>query len=90
MKKYPNLFTPLKLGNVVFRNRIVMAPSSGFMLTPEGYVTTEGIAYYEQKAAGGAAAVTIGEGFVHTKTSKSRMTVLPLDEPEKLPNHFLI
>ena len=86
MKKYPNLFSPLKLGNITFRNRIVMAPTSAFTLTPEGYLTREEIAYFEMKAAGGAAAVTIGEGIVHTKTGQARPVLIPLDDPASLPS----
>ena len=88
MKKYSNLFSPLKVGNLTFRNRIVMAPTSGanfFTLTPEGYLTRESIAYYELKAAGGAAAVTIAEGVVHSKTGQHH-PVLPLDDPMILPS----
>jgi 2,4-dienoyl-CoA reductase-like NADH-dependent reductase (Old Yellow Enzyme family)/thioredoxin reductase len=88
MKKYPNLFSPLKVGNLTLRNRIVMAPTSGanfYTLTPEGYLTRESIAYYELKAAGGAAAVTIAEGVVHSKTGQHH-AVLTLDDPAILPS----
>jgi len=86
MKKYPNLFRPLKLGDLTLRNRIIAAPTGEFNQTPEGSLTPDAIAYFEMKAAGGAAAVTIGEGFVHTKTSKTRPLVLPLDDPAVFPS----
>lgn len=88
MKKYPNLFSPLKLGNLTLRNRITMAPTSGanfYTLTPEGYLTRESIAYYELKAAGGAAAVTIAEGVVHSRTGQHH-AVLTLDDLAVLPS----
>jgi 2,4-dienoyl-CoA reductase-like NADH-dependent reductase (Old Yellow Enzyme family)/thioredoxin reductase len=86
MNNFPHLFSPIKLGNVTLRNRIVAAPTGEYNLTAEGYFTPEAIAYFEVKAAGGAAAVTIGEGFVHTKTSKTRVVVPPLDDPGVFPS----
>lgn len=62
--KYPNLFSPLKLGNVVLRNRIISAPQGFLHLDAESLPTQAAAAFYEEKARGGAAVVTIGEGYV--------------------------
>ncbi|MFC1942386.1 FAD-dependent oxidoreductase [Chloroflexota bacterium] len=86
MKKYPNLFSPLKLGSLTLKHRIVAAPTDVRNYSPEGYLTRENIAYYEMKAAGGAAVVTIGEGFVHTTTAQYQAPVIPLDDPMALPS----
>ena len=64
MNKYPHLFSPLKVGKLTLRNRIEAAPTGVHFLTPEGYFTREDIAYFEMKATGGAAIVTLGEGHV--------------------------
>lgn len=64
--KYPNLFTPLKLGNITLRNRIISAPQGFLHLDAESMPTQAAAAYYEEKARGGAAVVTIGEGYVDT------------------------
>ena len=80
MKKYPNLFSPIKLGNLTLKNRIFAAPTSQFNLSPQSYLTRENIAYYELKAAGGVAVVTIGDGIVHTKTGKAHRLQIPLDD----------
>ena len=59
--KYPHLFEPITLGNSVFRNRIFSAPTgfqNGDHLNLPG---KELIAYYELKALGGAASVTMGD-----------------------------
>jgi 2,4-dienoyl-CoA reductase-like NADH-dependent reductase (Old Yellow Enzyme family)/thioredoxin reductase len=85
MKKYPNLFKPLKIGNLTMRNRITMAPTSAYNLTPEGYLTQNEIAFFEEKAAGGAAIVTVGEGIVHAKTGQARF-LIPLEDPGSLPS----
>jgi 2,4-dienoyl-CoA reductase-like NADH-dependent reductase (Old Yellow Enzyme family)/thioredoxin reductase len=53
--------------------------------TPEGYITPEGAAYYELRAKGGAAIVTLGESMVDSRgTSHGRVT--PLDDPGILPS----
>jgi 2,4-dienoyl-CoA reductase-like NADH-dependent reductase (Old Yellow Enzyme family)/thioredoxin reductase len=57
-------------------------------LSPEGYFTLDSIAFFEAIAAGGAAAVTLGESFVHTQTSISRsrrLGIVSLDDPLVFP-----
>ncbi|MFA9495147.1 MAG: FAD-dependent oxidoreductase [Candidatus Bathyarchaeota archaeon] len=74
----------MKLGPFTLKNRIQSAPM-GVYGTPEGYLTNEGVAYYELRAKGGAAIVTIGESMVDsTGTSHGRVT--PLDDPGILPS----
>ena len=55
MQHYPNLFNPIKIKNITFRNRIFSAPNQTRF---KGNVE---MAYMEAKARGGAAQVTIGE-----------------------------
>lgn len=82
--RFPNLFSTMKLGPYTLRNRIQSAPM-GYYGTPEGYLTNEGAAYYELRAKGGAAIVTIGESMVDSSgTSHGRVT--PLDDPGILPS----
>ena len=61
---YPLLFSPLKVGRVTFRNRILAAPGSPVL----DYRSTT--AFYENKARGGAACVTFGR---HAVSSKYRV-----------------
>ena len=49
-RKYPHLFSPLKVGPLTFKNRIVSAPTGLAELSPEGHLTGENIAYYQLKA----------------------------------------
>ena len=50
---YPHLFTPIRIGNIRLKNRIIAAPTSPSMVTNEGFFTPEMIAYLEEKAKGG-------------------------------------
>ena len=52
-KKYPHLFSPIKIGPLTLRNRIEAAPTSLAELSAEGYLTRENIAYYKLKARAG-------------------------------------
>jgi len=84
MNHFPKLFSTMKLGPYVLRNRIESAPM-GAHGTPEGYITAESTAYYELRAKGGAAIVTLGESMVDSKgTSHGRAN--PLDDPGILPS----
>ena len=57
---YPNLFKPLKMRNLVMKNRIMSAPNMLFRTAsgkPDDYYT----GYIEHKARGGAGIVNLGE-----------------------------
>jgi mycofactocin system FadH/OYE family oxidoreductase 2 len=67
----PRLFSPITLGNVTLRNRIVStAHNTG--LTDGGRLTDRLIAYYEARARGGVGLVIMGSTSVHP-TSTSRL-----------------
>ena len=58
-KKYPHIFSPIKIGNVIFKNRIWSAPAGVHLLYgEENYPSEAAVAYYARKAAGGAACIT--------------------------------
>lgn len=59
--QYPKLFEPLNVGSVTFRNRIISAPNMMSALNPDGSPTEYMVGYYEEKAKGGAAVVTVGD-----------------------------
>ena len=57
--KYPHIFQPIRVGDVVFKNRIWAAPASVHLLYGrEEYPNEAVMAYYFEKARGGAACVT--------------------------------
>lgn len=60
-KKYQNLLSPIKVGNVVFKNRLIASPSKPhFIQGPEPYPADSAITHYANKAKNGAAVVTCG------------------------------
>jgi 2,4-dienoyl-CoA reductase-like NADH-dependent reductase (Old Yellow Enzyme family) len=60
-KKYQNLLSPIKIGNVVFKNRLTASRSSiRSAQGPERYPNEALITHYANKAKNGAALVTCG------------------------------
>ena len=67
----PHLCSPITIGNVTFRNRMFSAPMGGTDITNDGCIGPKSTAFYELRAKGGAAAVTVSECMVHPATDGS-------------------
>lgn len=83
-RKYPNLTRPIKIGDVFFRNRMFSAPMGGTDITADCTIGPKSTAFYEYRAKGGAAGVTVSELVVHPKTDGSHMFHLDLQTPDSL------
>lgn len=58
---YPHLLSPLKVGNAILKNRMLVSPSMGhFIQGPEPYPSQAMIEFFAAKAKSGAAVVTVG------------------------------
>ncbi|MBR2522586.1 MAG: FAD-dependent oxidoreductase [Coriobacteriales bacterium] len=62
--RYPNLSSPIKIGSLTLRNRIVAAPQSQGDVENDGTLSLHNIAYFARKAKGGMSLVTVGDGIV--------------------------
>lgn len=56
---YPRLFEPFQIGNLHLKNRIAMAPMETHLGEPDGSVNRDVIAYYGERARGGAGLVFV-------------------------------
>ena len=63
--KYPNMFKPMTIKGVTFKNRVFASPITTNRIVDHGYPTPEGIDVYETKARGGFSTVTLTESFVN-------------------------
>ncbi len=70
-RKYPNLCKPITLGRVTFRNRMFSTPMGGTDIANDGCIGPKSTAFYELRAKGGAASVTVSECMVHPATDGS-------------------
>ena len=80
----PNLCKPLTLGNITFRNRMTSAPMGATDILGDGTPGPRTLGFYEARAKGGAAAVTVSELVVHPETDGSQMLHLSLATPGQL------
>ena len=70
-RKFPLLSSPITVGRTVFRNRMFSAPMGGTDIANDGCIGPKSAAFYELRARGGAAAVTVSELMVHPATDGS-------------------
>ena len=80
-KKFPHLFSPIVLGNTLFRNRIFASPTGYQNVNGDGYLNDGAPAYYGRKAMGGAASVATFEGIVDGELGKGGDGHICLDSP---------
>ena len=80
-KEYPLLFSPLKVGTAVMKNRIQTGPMSIVELDPKGGYTEACFAFYESLAAGGSAVVTLGESIVGTPNGMTHSQQINFENP---------
>lgn len=77
-RKYPHLCQPITLGNVTFRNRMFASPIGATDIDKDCVPGERTRVFYELRAKGGAAAVTMSELVVHPETDGSHMLHLDL------------
>ena len=77
-RKYPHLCQPITLGNVTFRNRMFASPIGATDIDKDCVPGERTRTFYELRAKGGAAAVTMSELVVHPETDGSHMLHLDL------------
>jgi 2,4-dienoyl-CoA reductase-like NADH-dependent reductase (Old Yellow Enzyme family) len=82
---FPRLFTPLRIGSVTVRNRIV---SSGHdtVMAVDGYVTDQLIAYQAARAAGGVGLIVVQVAGVH-ESARYTSHVLMATEDACIPGY---
>jgi len=66
MTFFEHLFSPIKLGTMEVKNRLVMPPMSiNFGVDEDGFVTEQHWAYLSARAKHGTGMITVGGGAVH-------------------------
>ena len=88
--KFPLLTSPIRIGNVFFRNRMFSAPMGATDITADCSPGPRVQGFYELRAKGGAAAVTVSELVVHPETDGSHMLHLNLETVGNLAAHTFV
>ena len=90
MTNYPLLTSPIQLGRTIFRNRMFSAPMGATDITADCSPGPRVQGFYELRAKGGAAAVTVSELVVHPETDGSHMLHLDLETVGNLAAHTFV
>lgn len=85
---FPHLFSPLKVRNITYRNRIFMSPTALKELSDHNYLDYKTYEHLERRARGGAASITLGEGIVHPTGTVEWSKKLHLWEDRSEPGIF--
>ncbi|NTV90468.1 MAG: FAD-binding protein, partial [Clostridiales bacterium] len=88
MMKYPNIFTPYKIKNLTFKNRIFASPVTTNRIALGGAPVHEGIDTYETRARGGFAQVTLTETFIDFEFAARHEHGLDLVSPHMTTHHM--
>ena len=76
---YPHLFESFSVKGLTFRNRLFSAPNMICQMDEHGFPMPSMIAYYAEKARGGAAVVTVGDTPVDREHAASNPRSFNLD-----------
>lgn len=85
MMHYPALFSPVRIGSHVVKNRIMMSAMHTNTCNPDGTVTPADIAHYAKRARGGAGMITIAFVSVDYPSGCGAPTQLSLADPSVIP-----
>ena len=81
MLKYPALFSPINVGGVMLKNRIVMAPMAVNYAHLNGEVSERQIAYYEARARGGAGLIIVEAACIDAPAGREGFGQVLIDHP---------
>jgi 2,4-dienoyl-CoA reductase-like NADH-dependent reductase (Old Yellow Enzyme family)/thioredoxin reductase len=85
MTKYPNLFKPIKIGNMELANRIVHVPTDISSSHADGEVSERDIHHHGDLARGGAGFIIVGATTPDAKTGRPTVTCLVADGDNYVP-----
>ena len=82
--KYPNLFTPAKIGKVELRNKTVMA-AMGMSQSDNGFVNDAVLNHYAERAKGGVGAIIVEVTCVDSPLGLNTNGMLIIDDDKYIP-----
>ena len=85
-EKYPHLLSPIDINGVTLRNRMIASPTGSPSIMPPTYISRESSAFWELRAKGGAAVVTLGDNIVDSQTGLMHPHKMRIDDPCIIPS----
>lgn len=88
--KYPNMFSPITIKGVTFKNRIWSAPAKPHLLQGVGehWPNDHLIEYYANKAKGGSACITVSAQMMHQNVPGGMLDDITIPEGHKMWVHL--
>ena len=83
---YPVLFSPLKLGKRIAKNRIFMSAMGDNMGDPDGSISEQHIAYYAERAKGGVGVILTGCMGIDDPQGKATPSQARITDPKHQKN----
>ena len=84
-KDFPHLFSPIKIGDFIAKNRIAMAPTDTSTGNADGSVSQRTITFHEEVAKGGCGFIIVGATTPDRQTGRPTVTCLAADEDPMIP-----
>ena len=81
-KKYPHVFSPIRIRGVDFKNRIVLAPPSPNLASRDGKITPEFIDWFRMFARGGVCTLYVGNSSIDITECKDEAYQLDLSNED--------
>lgn len=85
MNNYPNMFSPIKIGNMILKNRIVHVPTDSSSSNADGSVSERDIHHHAEIAKGGVGMLIVGATTPDSKTGRPTVTGLVADSDNFIP-----
>lgn len=85
LNKYKHVFSPIKIGKVTVKNRIMSPPMLSCLATPDGKVTPGVLAFARAMAKTGAGLVVIGDSVIDHDRSLEHVASLNLGDDTIVP-----
>ena len=82
---YPVLFSPLQVGKLTFKNRVIFPPISTNFASVTGELTPEFIYHYARRARGGAAMITLENMCIQYPDARHGATQPRIDDDAFIP-----
>jgi len=83
--EFNTLFSPIRVGSLVLKNRIVFPPISTNLASASGELTDEFIYHYARRAKGGAALITLENACIDYPATMEGATQPRLDDERFVP-----
>jgi 2,4-dienoyl-CoA reductase-like NADH-dependent reductase (Old Yellow Enzyme family)/thioredoxin reductase len=78
------LLSPIKIGNLEIKNRIIMAPMT-CNFAKDGFITDQMIDFYEERAKGGVGIITVEDGIVDFPLGNNARNPVSIDDDKYIP-----